>query len=214
MAVDANGKVVPNSVYKDGAVTAEITKAGVYNAAYRDVGLTDIAGHWAADSINFVMARGLFTTYGGNRFAPSETVTRVMFVQVLANLDGADLSVYTTSRFSDVPSDMAAIEWAASVGIVTGDGTGKFNPYEPINRQQMSLLLISYMKYKGIQPPNIYLPATFADEDTISPWALDAVKSIQATGIISGKPGNLFDPLTIASKAEAAVIITKFIDTL
>ncbi|MDR1615989.1 MAG: S-layer homology domain-containing protein, partial [Syntrophomonadaceae bacterium] len=51
----------------------------------------------------------------------------------------------------------------------------------------------------------------FADDAQISDWAKDAVKAIQRAGVISGKPGNRFDPQGSATRAEASAILHKFI---
>jgi hypothetical protein len=52
----------------------------------------------------------------------------------------------------------------------------------------------------------------FNDEYTISSWALDAVRTLQQTGLIGGKPGNIFEPQGMATRAESAAIITNFIN--
>ena len=52
---------------------------------------------------------------------------------------------------------------------------------------------------------------SFNDENEINYWAVDAVRQIQSAGIISGRPGNLYDPQTSATRAEVATIFARFI---
>ena len=52
--------------------------------------------------------------------------------------------------------------------------------------------------------------ATFGDENDMSSCAADAVKAMQRAGIINGKPGNIFDPLGNATRAEVAAMIHRF----
>ncbi|MDR1572156.1 MAG: S-layer homology domain-containing protein, partial [Clostridiales Family XIII bacterium] len=51
----------------------------------------------------------------------------------------------------------------------------------------------------------------FADEAEIGAWATDAVNAMYAAGILSGKPGELFDPKGDATRAEVAATLHRFI---
>jgi hypothetical protein len=117
-----------------------------------------------------------------------------------------------TSR--DVVLNTSAVEWAADMGIVTGIGNNMFAPNANVTREQMAVMLYNYINFKGISLPVNNIPAAFADEGEISSWAINAVKSIQAAGIISGRPGNLFDPQATATRAEVATIFARFITIL
>ncbi|MCL2816367.1 MAG: S-layer homology domain-containing protein, partial [Oscillospiraceae bacterium] len=137
-----------------------------------------------------------------------------MFAQVLANIERVDLSVYTTSRFTDVSVGAwftPAVEWAAAMGIVNGYGGGRFGPEDNITREQMAVMLMNYVNYKGYELPT-RVTTDFNDETSIALWAYDAVKRVQAAGIVSGKPGNIYDPQGLATRAEVATIFTNYIN--
>jgi hypothetical protein len=215
----ANGTntTIPFSVYKDGAMVMLINGAGTYGVIENKVSFPDVAGHWAGEYIDFVATRKLYAGNDKGEFSPNGTMTRAMFAQVLANIDGVDLTTYKTSPFSDVPTGTwytASVEWAADKGIVAGSGNGTFSPNAEIIREQMAVMLNSYAKYKGITLPANQASTAFADESTVSSWAIDAVKDIQKAGIIGGKPGNLFDPKAAATRAEVATVFTKFIESI
>jgi hypothetical protein len=161
-----------------------------------------------------VTARGIFNGIGDNLFNPDGTMTRAMFAAVLANIEGVDLSTYTTSRFTDVSVGTwyaSAVEWAADMGIVNGVGDNRFNPDAEITREQMAVMLANYVWYKQYILPQGQT-GTFNDEASISSWALNSVKIIQAAGIIGGRPGNVFDPQGTATRAEVATIFTNYIN--
>jgi uncharacterized protein YodC (DUF2158 family) len=218
VAIGKDGKVIPFAVYRNGLISFNIFETGIYyDAVYRKKIFSDVGGHWSDGYIDFLAAREVVIGVGGGRFAPKDTMTRAMFAQILANLDGADLSGYKTSRFTDVRDGawyMQAVEWAADVGIVQGVGNGKFDPRRPITREQMAVMLRNYIQYKEISLPAVTDAPTFGDENIVSSWALDAVREIRATGIIGGRPGNLFDPKATATRAEVAAIFARFIEVV
>jgi hypothetical protein len=74
----------------------------------------------------------------------------------------------------------------------------------------MAHLLNAYIQSRGFTLP-AKAASTFADETLIASWALNSVKAMQTGGLIEGKPGNLYDPKTSATRAEVAALFTRFI---
>lgn len=179
---------------------------------YKDVN----KDNWHYSYVNSAYTYGLFNGTTSTTFSPSTSMTRSMFVQVLANLENVNSSSYTSSRFSDLTDGQwytAAVEWAAESGIVNGINADRFDPNSPMTREQMLMVLYNYMKYKGYEIPASQ-SKSFADESEISPWALEAVQALQGIGIVSGKPGNLFDPTATATRAEVAAVFVRFVEYL
>jgi hypothetical protein len=170
--------------------------------------------NWFYGYVNSVYTYNLFNGTTSATFAPDSAMTRAMFVQVLANLENVKHTDYTSSRYRDVTDEQwytAAVEWAAEKGIVNGLNSNLFDPNSPMTREQMSVILYNYMKYKSYQIPESQ-SKSFADESEISSWALEAVKAMRSTGIVSGKPDNLFAPTATATRSEAATIFVRFIE--
>ena len=69
-----------------------------------------------------------------------------------------------------------------------------------------------YADYKGIELPQTNEAFTFADDGKIASWAKVEVTAMQQAGIISGRPGNLFDPEGNATRGEAAKMISILLD--
>lgn len=212
---DASGTaILPYSVYRDGEVVFLTSSTGTFSVKNNGKKFTDVTKHWALDNVTFVTARNIFSGIGGDLFSPDTPMTRAMFVQVIANIEGADLSTYKTSQFTDVAAGAwysPAVQWAAEKKIVGGYGGGLFGPEDNISREQMAVMLVNYIEYKGYTLPKKQVEA-FGDESSIASWAGDAVKYVQAAGIVSGKPGNLYDPKGVASRAEVATIFANFVN--
>jgi len=180
---------------------------------FSDVVNTD----WFYDYVAMVHINGLFTGTSASTFSPNISITRAMFARILANLERVDLTVYTVSRFTDVPDGQwytSAVEWAADMGIVNGYGNSLFGSNDEITREQMAVMLNNYIDFKGITLPIVRTPSAFADETELSSWAADAVKAIQTAGIISGRQGNMFAPKATATRAEVATIFARFIEAV
>jgi len=142
-------------------------------------------------------------------------MTRAMFAQAIANMEGVDLDMYrqVTPTFDDVSSTawyFAAVEWAARMGIVSGVGDGRFDPNSHITREQMAVMLYRYAQVRNIPLP-VAQAERFADFDTVSVWARNGVEAIQSAGFIGGRGDGRFDPLATATRAEVATIFARFI---
>ena len=173
---------------------------------------------WYYNYVRTVWENSIFQGTAHNQFSPQMGMTRAMFVQALANLEGVDLTVYETASptFNDLPSSaghFAAVEWAAGQGIVQGVGNDNFAPNASITMEQMATMLYRYIQIRGIEIPASQTN-TFADFDAISYWAVDAVEAIQAAGIITGRPNGNFDPRTTAIRAEVTAIFARFLNVI
>lgn len=169
----------------------------------------DIRGHWAEDSILFVLDQKHFLGISETNFAPNESMTRAMFITVMRSVDGGSKTV-EIDHFIDMNLHdwfYPYVSWGIANGIATGTSDDTFSPNEPISREQMAVMVNNYMKERDfiIDFQEELLP--FADSNLISSWATEAVNTIRNCGIISGKEGNFFDPQGIATRAEVATII-------
>ena len=170
---------------------------------------------WYRLHVDTVVSRGLFTGTGDSIFSPNLSMTRAMFTQVLANLEGISQFNSPGNLFGDVqPSAWyyTAVNWAATNGIVLGVGAGVFAPSNNVTREQMAVMLINYSNTLGISLPRNQV-ASFVDQSTISPWALDAVMLIAEAGIVTGRPDGSFDPQATATRAEVATVFARFLES-
>ncbi|HEX2925601.1 MAG TPA: S-layer homology domain-containing protein, partial [Ruminiclostridium sp.] len=181
--------------------------------------LEDISGHWAKPFIDFVTEREIFTGTGANTFSPDTGMTRAMFATVIGHLyenSYGKISTEASNTFADTdPKAYYAnyVEWAAAKGIIAGVGGGKFAPDRRITREEMASILYKFAKFLDISGTGTAgTKLSYPDASQIASWAADAAKYCQQTGIISGRDGGRFVPKGIATRAEVAAIMQKFVD--
>ena len=199
--------------------------AAYYGLEKKDPGEVDVEplfrdcrSHWAKDYINRAADAGWVNGTGDGLFQPNGTLTRAMFVTMLAGLSGVDEADYPGSTFSDVSVGQwyaPSVAWAASEGIVSGTGDGRFEPNRNITRQEMAQIMASYLAWKGVDTHPTADPSTYniPDRADISAWALDSVCFCYEKGLLSGRDTG-FAPLANASRAEACVVLCELNDFL
>lgn len=178
----------------------------------------DCRKHWAREYVDAAAAAGWVAGVGNGLFAPDDALTRGMFVTMLARLAGVNQADYPDSRFSDVEASAwyaPSVSWAASEGIVSGVGDGKFEPNRNITRQEMAVIMAGYLAWKGIDttPGTEASAYNIADLDDIAPWALKSVCFCYEKKLLTGR-GTSFAPLANATRAEACVVLCGLNDFL
>ncbi len=184
------------------------SEGSVWQNPFDDVRESD----WYYHNIEFSYTNNLFSGTSASTFAPGTPMTRGMLVTVLGRMSGAEMSGYTSS-FDDV-SDAAYYakytEWAREQGIVSGVGGNSFAPDRIITRQDMAVMLARYAAAMGLEAPAMNAGTAFADAGSIAAYATDAALAMQKAGIISGKPGGVFDPKAGATRAEVSAMLHRF----
>lgn len=143
-------------------------------------------------------------------------MTRGMMVAVLWRMAGRpDTNEYENS-FTDVQGGRwyyDAVRWAAANGIVSGFGDGTFRPSYNITREQMAAMLFRYARFMNFEMPRIRT-GSFYDDIYVSRWARASVNAMFEAGVISGRPGNVFDPQGEATRAEVAALLKNFLNIM
>lgn len=184
------------------------SEGSAWQNPFEDVRETD----WYYHNVEYACVNNLFSGTSAATFAPNTPMTRGMLVTVLGRMSGADVSSYTSS-FDDV-SDTAYYakytEWAREKGIVSGIGGNSFAPDAIITRQDMAVMLVRYATAMELEASKMNAGAAFTDAGKISDYAKDATAAMQKAGIISGKPGRVFDPKAGATRAEVSAMLHRF----
>jgi hypothetical protein len=183
-------------------------------------------GDWFYDYAMFAFNHGLMLGTSAAEpmmFSPNIATSRGMIVTILHRMDGSPVANGPPNSFNDVAPGAwhsGAVAWAAENSIVSGYGNGLFGPGDNITREQLAVIIANYTKHKGYNLPSVEADAfyneanAFTDEADVAPWAADAVKMMRSAGIVSGKPGNLFDPSGFATRAEIAAVFTRLLEAL
>lgn len=169
---------------------------------------------WYKEYVDYVVTNNIFNGMSETDFEPDTAMTRAMFVQVLANLEGVDTENRDVDTvFSDVPSGKwyaPSVKWANENGIVDGVSRTTFEPNAGVTREQMCVLLVRFANYKGLTLNEAVAPKVFSDDANLSNYAKDAVYACQRAGIVSGMTETTFDPKGSATRAQVAKIYTVF----
>lgn len=171
--------------------------------------------HWAYDHIHYAARNGFMHGVTANHFAPDDTMTRAMFVQMLYNREGrppVDLE-RLRGRFVDVPAGAwfeEAVLWSFDGSLTNGVNVTHFDPHGTINRAMLATLLRNYTRFSNQYEPvpvGIDPLVHFNDAADIPVWAWDAMAWAVYHGYMSGVGGNFLAPAATATRAEAAAIL-------
>ena len=218
--VDGSGNAVrvPGSAYdvNSKSLIFVTNHFSVYGVGYTTppAKFTDINSHWAKESIDYAVGRGLFGGRANAKFAPDTAITRGDLVTALGKLAGVNVSSYTKSSFTDVkPGSYYTpyLEWAYSKGILTGNANNKIAPERAVTREEIAVILQNYIRVTGRELPAARSAGAFADASSISSKYQAAVTAMQQAGILMGKQNNLFTPKANVTRAEASAMLHRYI---
>ncbi|MDR0812810.1 MAG: S-layer homology domain-containing protein [Oscillospiraceae bacterium] len=161
---------------------------------------TDVSAEdWFYTAVQYASANKLMSGVGDNRFDPNGPLTRAMVVTTLARSAGAEIAggEYWWSR---------AREWGMANGVT--DGTNMENA---ITREQLVTMMFGYAKLCGVDTSARADLSGFTDSGRISGWAQTSVQWAVSVGLIKGKTETELEPLSGATRAEAATIFMKYL---
>lgn len=166
------------------------------------ISFDDTKGHWAKDSIDYLIKKGLLSGFPDNTFRPDLGTTRAEAVKVLATQLGLKPQ---TGGFTDVPAG----HWAAGYigaaeksGLMTGYADGTFRPDERLNREEMAALVARAFKLSGSAA------VSFSDVQADS-WSYMYINALTSNKIVTGYADGTFRPSQDITRAEFATIIAR-----
>lgn len=176
------------------------------------VAFSDIAHHWARESIIRAAALGWVNGYPDGSFRPDGRISRAEFTAMLARAVALPAGEGPAPEFAD-----AALipEWArpfilkaAGAGIIQGYEDGAFRSGQPITRSEITVMI---MRASGESADKGNTPS-FADAALIPAWASPSVAAAHELGFIQGRGNNLFVPGAHTTRAEAVTLILRLLD--
>ena len=174
---------------------------------------TDVPDNaWFSKAVIYAYENNLFSGEGNGKFNPEGSMTRGMFVQVLANKteNYKKADWVGKSSFSDVNKSLwyaAPVEWASKAGLVQGVGDGKFAPGQNVTREQMAVIMYKYAQITGNDTSfDDKALSQFPDAGSVSKWAKEAMQWAVTHKIINGSDGKL-KPKNNAKRCEVAQVM-------
>ena len=171
---------------------------------------TDTNGHWAKQSIDYVVSKGYFNGLTRSEFGPDKSITRGQFVTVLGRMLNVNTSDYMSQNFADVNSQMyysPYIAWANNMGIVGGVGQGRFAPDKVLTREEMAVMMSKFLKVSNKNLNAKGTVTSFNDGSNIESWAKDAVSEMARLGVVSGMGDGNFAPKKPFTRAQVAQVL-------
>lgn len=202
--IDQNGNSLPltdlgngkfSFVMPEGKVTikSEFGEANAFVNPYDDVK----PGDWYYSAVEYVTVNGLMNGTG-NGFEPNLATSRAMIWTILARM--SDVNTASSGEWYAV-----AQQWAIANGV--SDGT---MPNGTITREQLAAMLYRYAVSKGmVKGPATADLSVFADANSVSSYAVEAMQWAVSAGLISGMDGKL-NPQGSATRAQVATMLMRF----
>ena len=176
---------------------------------------TDVTeSDWFYEAAAYMNLLGIIKGTDETTFSPGLTLDRATFVTILYRHAG-EPEVSGEVRFTDVSAGAwyaDAVSWAIEQAVTIGTGDGStFSPSASISREAMAVMLYRYAKAAGLDvtvSENASLTA-FSDAAQVSDWALEAMLWAVEHGILVGSGNGRLNPGAAATRAEAAVVLTR-----
>lgn len=163
---------------------------------------------WYVGSVAYVQEQGLMSGTTETLFSPDLSMSRAMLATTLYRMAGSP-EVSGSDTFTDTQDGAwyaGAVLWAQQGSYISGYDLHTFGPDDPVTREQLVTIL---WRYAG--SPQADVSASFTDEEELSSWAVQGVHWAASGGLITGRPGNLFDPSAQTTRAETAAILTRYL---
>ena len=194
------------------SVVQEMMKTLSTTLPFTDVKNTD----WCFSEVAQVYAKGIMGGTSNTTFTPAGTLTRVQVVAMLYRMAGSPVVAAGSASFSDVDSGAYyanAVKWAAGKEIVGGYADGTFAPNRAITREQLAAILYRYAKANGTdvsvgEDTNLL---SYKDFQSVGQYAVPALQWAVGSGLVSGTSNDTLSPKGTATRAQAAVILVRFI---
>ena len=211
--IDGSGNVisVPNGRYdpESGTVTFTTTHFSYYAVSFKPVSFKDVTGDaWYAKSVSFIAAREITLGTGGGNFSPEDKLTRGQFIVMMMRAYCIAPDEDPKDNFKDAGNTWYTGYLAAAKRLAYRRAWATTYSHRKMPSPARRCLPF-------IQRVESHREATagqfgktlsdFSDADEIAPWAMDAMKLLVETGMVSGS-GNKLSPKDTTTRAQMAQV--------
>lgn len=162
--------------------------------------------YWAKKEIEELVSKGIIDGYPDGNFKPEQYVTRAQTAIIIGKTMQIDTKYRPNPGFADVKSKDAAYPYIAALverGIFSK--RKKFNPNNPLTREQLAKILVEAFALQGTTKTE------FRDVPK-NHWAYKYINTLVSTGITTGKTSDKFDPTGKVTRAQIAVFVKRALD--
>jgi len=143
----------------------------------------------------------------------------ILAVKMIETKTGAEISPDNPQYPLGIrDTDNINIKKLYSAGIIRGKEQKKtgiiFAPYDLITREEAATILNRISVYLGMDMPQIIDAVYYWDENNISDWAVDAVKTMRQFGIMEGVSDYEFSPAETYTVEQAIATMVRMYDKI
>ncbi|WP_271754514.1 S-layer homology domain-containing protein [Cohnella sp. JJ-181] len=202
----------------DGTVKITFKRNGnsIYAVLTASKAFSDLSTHWAKADVELLASKLVVNGVSDAKFAPNNNITRAEFAALLVRALGLTPDAPGAAGFKDIASGSwyaGAVGAAAKAKLVEGFEGGVFKPGDTITREQMAVMIaraVAYAQGSAAAASAEASLAGFKDQAAIGSWARASVAQAVDAGIITGMTSDTFAPSAKASRAQAAVMLKRF----
>lgn len=158
------------------------------------------AGDWSSKAIDFATSREILGGAEDGKFAPKSNMTCLQLTTLLFSMDN------NSSDLSDDEVQVKAAEWAKTNHIIDS----AFNGEETMTREQLAVFIYRYAGAPKVENSDRF--DGFADSNTVSSWARDAMIWAVEVGVINGMGDNTLNSTGKATREQVAQVLMNYIN--
>ena len=166
------------------------------------------ADAWYADAVKWMLEERLVTGGKGQRFRPSDRLTRADMVTYLWRQAGVPSVIGMPKHgFTDVRSDSyyeRAVRWAKATGVTTGTSATSFSPHEYVTRAQFVTLL-----WRRAGSPSAPSGTAFSDVPAAGAHFSESVYWALSAGVTTGTTPTTFSPYKEVTREQTAAFLRR-----
>lgn len=171
--------------------------------------LTDITGHWAANSINQLVEAGAINGYPDGSFKPDQAITRAEFAKMITEIFDYQSSGSTSGTvFPDTTEHWANnfIKATASAKIMNAFSDGNFKPDQALNRGQVATMISRILNITKEEAAKQTWSQSFNDISS-DHWAYQYIELAENLDLFPDSYSGKFYPDYAVTRGEAAIIL-------
>ena len=178
---------------------------------FRDVKTDD----WFYPYVKYAYDNSIMQGKSGTVFGPGDKVTRAEIVTVFYRMAGGWCEYPEQYlRFTDVKRTSTEwyalyVGWAKGEGLIDGYEDGSFRPDNPVTRQELAKLIVSFIRYLRADASSEGTVGAFTDAASFPEWSRGYIEELRSTGLMKGDEKGRFNPEATATRAETATVLTR-----
>lgn len=215
---ETGSSAVPSVSVQDkegGGLAPQLPGTGGVPAEQQEkISFRDVQNSFARDAITRLADLGLISGEGQDLFNPQRAITRQEMAVLISKAAGLLPREAKEAFFADVPADSPFAPYVnelAQLQVLRGRDGQTLGAADPLTRQEMAVVLERIMRLIGAAPEE-GTSVPYEDESEIADYARAAVAVVSKQKWMQGAGGR-FNPQGLVTRAEAAVIAARLLDT-